>query len=50
MTEREQDDVEVPERTHDQPAEGGREEADGAAEPSTGSGPEGGEAAGETVE
>jgi hypothetical protein len=30
MTERRQEDVETPERTHDQPAEGGREQADQA--------------------
>jgi hypothetical protein len=34
MTEREREDIETPERTHDQPAEGGREEADQAAEQS----------------
>lgn len=41
MTEREPEDIETPERTHDQPAEGGREEADQAAEQSPESGPEG---------
>jgi hypothetical protein len=40
MTEREHD-IESPERTHDQPAEGGREQADQAAENSPATGPEG---------
>lgn len=34
MTEREQEHIETPERTHDQPVEGGREQADQAAEQS----------------
>lgn len=41
MTEREREDIQVPERTHDQPAEGGREQADQAAERSPATGPEG---------
>jgi hypothetical protein len=41
MTEREREHIETPERTHDQPAEGGREEADKAAEHSPATGPEG---------
>lgn len=41
MTEREREDIETPERTHDQPAEGGREQADRAAEHSPATGPEG---------
>ena len=32
MTERNQEHIETPERTHDQPVEGGREQADQAAE------------------
>ncbi|MEW6471208.1 MAG: hypothetical protein AB1679_02970 [Actinomycetota bacterium] len=35
MTEREQEDIRTPERTHDQPAEGGREQAEQATERST---------------
>ena len=34
MTERNQEHIETPERTHDQPVEGGREQADQAAEQS----------------
>ena len=34
MTERNQEHVETPERTHDQPVEGGREQADQATEQS----------------
>lgn len=34
MTERRHEDIETPERTHDQPAEGGREQADQADEQS----------------
>ena len=34
MTEREQEHIETPERTHDQPVEGGREQADQAVEQS----------------
>jgi hypothetical protein len=30
MTERQNEDIQVPERTHDQPAEGGREQAEEA--------------------
>ena len=41
MTEREREHVETPERTHDQPAEGGREQGEQAAEHSPASGPEG---------
>jgi hypothetical protein len=32
MTKREHEKIETPERTHDQPAEGGRDQADQAAE------------------
>jgi hypothetical protein len=38
MTKRESENTEVPERTHDQPAEGGREQADEAVERSAGTG------------
>ena len=41
MTEREHEHVDTPERTHDQPAEGGRKQADQAAEHSPATGPEG---------
>ncbi len=40
MTEREPEDIETPERTHDQPAEGGREQADQAVEQSPDTGAE----------
>ncbi|HEV3363877.1 MAG TPA: hypothetical protein VG795_07010 [Acidimicrobiia bacterium] len=41
MTEREEKDIEVPERAHDQPAEGGREQVDRPTESSSPPGPEG---------
>jgi hypothetical protein len=50
VNQRDENDIEVPERTHDQPAEGGREQADDATEPSSNPRPEDGEAAGEVVE
>ncbi len=41
MSEREREHVETPERTHHQPAEGGREQGEQAAEHSPATGPEG---------
>lgn len=35
MTKPESENIQVPERTHDQPAEGGREQAEEAVEPSS---------------
>lgn len=49
MTERRQEHIEAPERTHDQPAEGGREQADEATEHSRNE-PEGDATTAERVE
>ncbi len=49
MTERREEQIETPERTHDQPAEGGREQADEATERSQ-SQPEGDGPTAESVE
>ena len=49
MTERQEEHIETPERTHDQPVEGGREQADQAAEQSMNE-PEAGGGTAERVE